>query len=109
MGVSATNWAPNQRTKNVKMNKGNMRNMKYKGLTSFEFARRIEAYGDRRPLSKDAIVQWIEKGREARQHHDGSATKTTNKSLLEKIVDVIESEKPDLLFDYFAIHRQPVL
>ncbi|KAF2649112.1 hypothetical protein K491DRAFT_721960 [Lophiostoma macrostomum CBS 122681] len=57
MGVSATNWAPNKRSKNVKMNKDNMRNMKYKGWTSFDFARRIEAYGDRRLLSKDAIVQ----------------------------------------------------
>ncbi|KAF2649113.1 hypothetical protein K491DRAFT_721961 [Lophiostoma macrostomum CBS 122681] len=31
---------------------------------------------------------------------------TVNKSLLHQIVDVIESEKPDLLFDYFAIHSQ---
>lgn len=115
MGFSATSFAANRRGKGVKTNKGNLREMKFKGITSRLILPRIATDGDHRLLTPDTVEEWISQGAEGRSHHSSSPSTTdlppsSSKDkkhftpLLHRLAAAIASEIPDVTFDYFTMH-----
>jgi hypothetical protein len=92
MGTSVANFAANKRGDKVKVHDKNRPILLFKGNTSRALGKRIQTDGDRRPLSDDAITEWLPAGQQG--------------SLFTQLAAVISSDVSDLMLDYFKLHNK---
>ena len=111
-GASITNWAHNTRDKRFKISRDNRPLMMFLGVTSTLAANRIGTSSTRRPLSLDVVEDWIQRGSKSQDsvktNRIQSSTPTDKKMrqpLVHSLAAAVEVEIPELVFDYFAIHK----
>lgn len=121
IGSSISNWAPTKRSKKVAVNQDNRRNMRFKGWTSLTMSERLHPHGDRSPFDTEMIEKILKLGdsqdfvnkkghvkadkKKEAEEADAKLANLTPVALIRRLAKNIDWEIPDLMFDYFAMHR----